>query len=72
LPLLNSKQLAKALSKAGFLFSRQVGSHMFFFRPDGRSTIVPNHPGEKIDGGLLNKIIKKDLRMEREDFERLL
>jgi len=45
---------------------------MFFMHPDGRSTLVPNHPGEKIDRGLLNKIVKKDLRMEREEFLLLL
>ncbi len=72
LPLLNATQLAKILQKAGFTFSRQVGSHMFFLHPDGRSTIIPNHAGDKIDRGLLNKIIKKDLQMEREEFEKLL
>jgi len=29
---------------------------------------VPNHPGEKVDRGLLNKIIKKDLDIKREEF----
>jgi predicted RNA binding protein YcfA (HicA-like mRNA interferase family) len=29
---------------------------------------VPNHPGEKIDRGLLNKIIKKDLGLTRDEF----
>ena len=45
---------------------------MFFVHPDGRTTLVPYHSGEKIDRGLLNKIIKKDLRMEREEFLQLL
>ena len=72
LPQLSAQQLARALQKAGFSFIRQSGSHMLFFHLDGRSTLVPNHAGEKIDRGLLNKIIKKDLRMEREEFLRLL
>ena len=37
-----------------------------------RTTLVPNHGGEKIDRGLLNKIIKKDLGMERKEFLRLI
>ena len=42
---------------------------MFFLRhSDGRTTIVPVHPGEKIDRGLLTKIIKKDLEVSREEF----
>lgn len=35
---------------------------------DGRTTTIPNHPGEDIDRGLLNKIVKKDLGIEREEF----
>ena len=64
--------MARILQKAGFESKRQSGSHMFFVHPDGRTTLVPYHSGEKIDRGLLNKIIKKDLRMEREEFLRLL
>ncbi len=45
---------------------------MFFKHNDGRSTVIPNHPGEKIGPGLLLKIIKKDLNMTREEFEKLL
>ncbi|MBI5347414.1 MAG: type II toxin-antitoxin system HicA family toxin [Candidatus Aenigmarchaeota archaeon] len=45
---------------------------MFFSHPDGRTTVIPNHPGEEIRRGLLNKIVKKDLKIEREEFLRLL
>ena len=41
---------------------------MFFEHPDGRTTVIPNHDGEEIDRGLLNKIVKHDLKMEREEF----
>lgn len=41
---------------------------MFFKHSDGRTTVVPNHRGEHIDRGLLLKIIKKDLLMERKEF----
>ncbi len=68
LPLLKAKELAKTLEKLGFEFKRQKGSHMFFEHQDGRTTTVPNHPGENVDRGLLNKIIKHDLQITREEF----
>ena len=72
LPLLNAKELAKVLGKLGFQLLRQEGSHMFFRHPDGRTTVVPNHQGEEIDRGLLNKIIRKDIQIGRDAFQRLL
>ncbi len=68
LPLLSARELAKILKKLGFEFKRQDGSHMFFEHPDGRTTVIPNHPGEDVDRGLLNKIIKHDLQISREEF----
>ncbi|MBS3104866.1 type II toxin-antitoxin system HicA family toxin [Candidatus Woesearchaeota archaeon] len=68
LPLLTAKELAKVLGKLGFEFKRQEGSHMFFEHKDGRTTIIPNHPKEDIDRGLLNKIVKHDLKITREEF----
>jgi predicted RNA binding protein YcfA (HicA-like mRNA interferase family) len=65
-------ELAKILKKVGFEVVRQEGSHMFLKHPDGRTTVVPNHAGEHIDRGLLTKIIKKDVGIEREDFIKLL
>jgi len=72
LPLLKARQLVKILEKLGFQLLRQQGSHMFFQHPDGRTTVVPNHPGEQLDRGLLNKIIRKDVQITREEFDRLL
>ena len=68
LPLLNAKEMSKILLKMGFELKRQEGSHMFFEHSDGRTTVIPNHGGEEIDRGLLNKIIKHDLNLEREEF----
>ena len=70
LPLLNAKEMSKILLKMGFELKRQEGSHMFFEHFDGRTTVIPNHGGEEIDRGLLNKIIKHDLKLEREEFLR--
>ncbi len=68
LPLMKAIEVAKTLGKLGFKFIRQKGSHMFFEHPDGRTTVIPNHPAEDVDRGLLNKIIKHDLQMSREEF----
>ncbi len=57
LPQLSAVQLSKILKKIGFQFIRQQGSHIFFKHPDGRATVVPNHPGENLGPGLLLKII---------------
>ena len=72
LPLLTAKELSKILLKMGFEKVRQEGSHIFFQHHDGRTTIVSDHPGEEIDRGLLNKIIKKDLNITRKEFEKYL
>ena len=72
LPLLTAGELSKILKKIGFELVRQEGSHMFFRHSDGRTTTVPNHAGEEIDRGLLNKIVKNDLQLSREDFMKYL
>jgi len=43
---------------------------MFFEHSDGRTTVMPNYPGEGVDRGLLNKIVKHDLKISREEFLR--
>lgn len=68
LPLLTAIELAKIIKKIGFEFKRQERSHMFFEHSDGRTTVIPNHPGEELDRGLLNKIVKHDLKISREEF----
>jgi predicted RNA binding protein YcfA (HicA-like mRNA interferase family) len=68
LPRLTGKELAKIIEKFGFVHSHTTGSHMVFKHPDGRRTTIPIHAGEEIGPGLLNKIIKKDLLITREEF----
>ena len=72
LPQLTANQLIKALFKLGFDTIRQSGSHVFLRDKNGRTTVVPNHPGEKLDRGLLNKILKKDVQISREQFLKLV
>jgi predicted RNA binding protein YcfA (HicA-like mRNA interferase family) len=71
LPLLSAKALISILMKIGFQLQRQKGSHRFFRHEDGRTTVIPDHGNEKIDRGLLNKIIKQDLLMSLDDFMKI-
>jgi len=72
LPRLTAKEIIKTIIKMGFVFDRQRGSHMFFKHNDGRTTVIPNHPGEEIGPGLFNKIIKEELKITREEFIKYL
>jgi predicted RNA binding protein YcfA (HicA-like mRNA interferase family) len=72
LPLMKAKEFIKILEKLNFSFVRQHGSHMFFEHKDGRTTVIPNHPTEDLDRGLMNKIIKHDLQISREEFLKLV
>jgi len=67
---LPARKIIKALEKAGFKTMRQKGSHVFMRHSDGRTTLVPVHPGEEIDRGLIRKIIK-DVELTREGFMEL-
>lgn len=71
LPLLTARELIKILLKYGFVLKRQKGSHAFFGHADGRTTVIPIHKGEQIDRGLLNKIIRQDLKMDIDEFLKL-
>ena len=68
LPTLTGKELAKIVEKFGFVYSHTTGSHMIYKHSDGRVTTIPHHSREEICPGLLNKIIKKDLGITREEF----
>ena len=68
LPRLNGRELSRIVEKLGFEFVRQTGSHQVYEHSDGRKTVIPIHSREELGPGLLNKIIKKDLRISREEF----
>ena len=61
------RKVLRALEALGFQAIRQKGSHMVMRHPDGRTTVVPVHPGEDIGCGLLRKIIR-DARVDVEEF----
>ncbi len=64
---LSYRRVAKRLEALEFRPVRQSGSHVIFKHTDGRMTVVPNHPGEKIGRGLLRKIIR-DIDISVEEF----
>ncbi|MCK4730807.1 MAG: type II toxin-antitoxin system HicA family toxin [Candidatus Aenigmarchaeota archaeon] len=68
---ITAKKLIKLLSKIGFKVIRQKGSHASLRHPDGRRTVIPIHPTEKMDRSLLRKIIK-EIELTREEFIKLL
>tara|TARA_Y100000310_G_C20702557_1_gene831273 strand:+ start:9437 stop:9664 length:228 start_codon:yes stop_codon:yes gene_type:complete len=72
LKALSSKQFIKIIEKLGYKFLRQKGSHATYVSPDKRIVVIPIHSGKKIDRGLLLKIVKKELKMTREEFEKYL
>ncbi len=66
---LPARRVLRALRALGFEVARQRGSHVVMRHPDGRTTVVPVHPGEDIGRGLLRKIIR-DARVDEEEFMR--
>ncbi|MFZ2499425.1 MAG: type II toxin-antitoxin system HicA family toxin [Methanosarcina sp.] len=68
---LPAKKVVKALENIGFKQLRQKGSHLFLQHPDGRTTIVPMHPTEKIGRGMINKITK-DAKITRDEWIELI
>jgi len=57
LPRISGRDCVKALSKAGFYFKRQEGSHIILRRNDPFSqVVVPDH--KELDRGTLRAILR--------------
>ena len=69
---LQAKKLIKIIENLGFRQTRIKGSHYMFAHPDGRKASVPVHGKEPIGEGLLNRIIKQDLKMNKKEFAKIL
>lgn len=67
----SADKLIKILAKTGFKPIRQKGSHVIIRHPDGRTTVIPIHPGEEIGRGLLMKILR-DVGLTKEDYLKLI
>ena len=72
LPVLTGKELIKLLERWGFIVTRVKGSHHRMRNEDGRVTTIPLHKNDPISKGLLRKIIREDLLLSFEEFNRLL
>lgn len=72
LPQVKARDLVKVVLKLGFFFRDQSGSHAVYVHRDGRKTTISVHPSETIGIGLLVKILRRDLRISREEFTSLL
>lgn len=59
------RKVDRLLRDNGFVPTRQKGSHVFYRHEDGRTTIVPRHPGD-IPPGLVRKILS-DAKLDWED-----
>ena len=66
-----TKVVIKALGRIGFLPVRQRGSHLIMKHPDGRSTVIPVHPGEELGRGILMEIMS-NVGMSKKEFLELL
>ena len=71
MPTLNPRRLIKILKGLGYLKVRQVGSHIFFKHPNGRTTVVPFHAGKDIGRGLLREILN-DIDLTPNELQKLL
>lgn len=71
-PVISGKELIKLLEKSGFVVVRINGSHHRMRHSDGRVTTVPVHKNEDLPKGLLRKIVRNDLKMDMEDFAKLV
>jgi len=70
LPRVSGKECIEALSKAGFYFKRQEGSHIILRRDNPFSQlVVPNH--KELDRGTLRAIIRQSA-LSIDEFLKLL
>ncbi len=68
---LPARKVIRALENIGFRQIRQKGSHLFMRHPDGRTTLITIHPGEKIGKGVIRKIIN-DVELTRDEWFELI
>ncbi len=71
LRILKSKEVIGALGRLGFVNTRKRGSHFFFRHNDGKTTVVPVHPGKTIGPGLMRSILS-DIKLSADEFRKYL
>lgn len=72
LPAISGKHLIKVLERAGFTVVRTNGSHHRLKHADGRVTTLAVHGNDDLPKGTIRKIIREDLQISMEEFDKLL
>lgn len=72
MPVISGKELVALLEKLGFEVVRIKGFHHRMKHPDGRITTIPIHKNDAVSKGLLRKIIREDIDISGEDFNKLV
>jgi predicted RNA binding protein YcfA (HicA-like mRNA interferase family) len=69
---LTARELIAALTRDGFYFVRQKGSHQRYRHPDGRRvTVAPHGGGDSFTLKTLKSIIESQARWTEDDLKRL-
>ena len=66
LKIITSDAMCKLLENEGFICIRQKGSHRFYQRNDGHTTVIPMHAID-LDRSLIRKILR-DIDMSIEEY----
>lgn len=66
----SGKKMCRIVEKLGFVKVHQTGSHIRYFHPDGKKTVIPVHSNEELGKGLLIEILKQ-IELSREKYEEL-
>ncbi len=66
------KDLIKVALKLGFVETRQKGSHKTFSHSNGKKLTIPFHSSKPLPPGLLNKILKQDLEITKEELTKII
>jgi predicted RNA binding protein YcfA (HicA-like mRNA interferase family) len=70
LPTVNFRRMDAVLINLGFASRQGKGSHVFYRHADGRTTTVPNHPGD-LPRPLVRKILR-DINLTPDEFQKEL
>ena len=56
--IFTARELISLAEKAGFVLSRQKGSHMIFYHSTGVRLTIPNHTSKTIHPKIVKKILE--------------
>jgi predicted RNA binding protein YcfA (HicA-like mRNA interferase family) len=71
LPRVTAAEAIKVLERAGFLLTRQSGSHKIYRNKEGKRVTVPYHAGRTLHPKVLQSIMR-DANLTVEMFKKLL